>query len=115
VKPIDAAGKMVYNMNPRYSELTTDLGTTSDFINPNASSVKLYMGVDEWSTAANIGQKEFIRKQNDQQQLFEDKITFVYGAAPVQYRSLPKYKPVPTPTGMFTDYGPPGANAFITN
>ena len=113
VKPINAAGKMVYNINPRYSELTTDLGTMSDFVNPNAMNVKLYMGLDEWTTAANIAQKEFMRKQNEQQQLFEDKITFVYGSAPVQFRSLPKYKPVDTVTGIFTDYGPPGANAYI--
>jgi hypothetical protein len=115
VKPSDAAGKTVYNINPRYSELTTDLGTMSDLINPGSKVPKLYMGVDEWTTSANIAQKEFMRKQNEQQQLFEDKITFVYGAAPVQFRSLPKYTPTDSITGIFTDYGPPGSNSYITN
>lgn len=97
------AGRLIYNQNPQYSVLTTDIATTAGSFNGQYSQVpKLYYGVDKWMNSANAGMQYFYRSQN-----------YTYKTQPDKYKDLPEYPVHESITGLFEDYGPVPANAII--
>ena len=97
------AGKMTYNQNPQYSELTTDIGTQASLYNPiNIEVPQPYLGVDKWMKSANAGMqiadyKEKYKFQND----------------PDKYKNMPTYPDRPSVTGLYIEDGPLAANAYL--
>lgn len=105
VKPYDDAGRLIYNQNPQYSELTTDIGTFAAFYKPGSkynTTPQMYLGIDKWTKSFNYGLD-----------LEDDKLTYEYSAAPKPYRFLPTYPVTQTATGLFYDTGPTASNAYL--
>lgn len=97
------AGKLIYNQNPRYSSLTTDIGTKASLYgNKFASVPQPYFGLDKWVESANYG----IR-------LLDDKLAYKYSAEPDEYKYLPTYPTRESVTGLFKYNGPLAANAYL--
>jgi hypothetical protein len=102
IKGYNEAGRLIYNQNPQYSELTTDIGTTAEIIDKEAKVPKPYLGLDVWTEAYDVGTK-----------LFDDRMAWKYSSAPEKYRYMPKYPTTETVTGLFEDTGPTAANAYL--
>lgn len=102
IVPYNDAGKMIYNQNPQYSVLTTDIGTNASIIDKDAKVPKPYLGIDLWTKSFDEGTR-----------LFDDKMAWKFSAAPEEYRYIPKYPKTETVTGLFEDTGPTAANAYI--
>jgi hypothetical protein len=102
VKPYFGSGALIYNQNPQYSELTTDIGTRASLYNLGSNTPKMYLGVDKWTKSFNYGLK-----------LADDKLTYQYSVAPEPYRFLPTYPVTETATGLFYDTGPTASNAYL--
>ena len=97
------AGRLIYNQNPQYSVLTTDIGTRASLYGKKLGPVpKSYLGVDNWMQSASVGNE-----------LFEKQMTLKYSPEPEEYKFLPSYPIRETATGMFMDDGPLAANAYL--
>ena len=97
------AGKMIYNQNPRYSELTTDIGTQAALYNPISAKVpQPYLGIDYWMKSANVGMKLFDKAQN-----------YKFELDPNKYKNIPSYPIRESTTGLFDENGPLPANAYL--
>lgn len=94
------AGRLVYNQNPQYSELTTDIGTKAALYNNIDVQVpKPYLGIDKWMKYANIGMQYYYKAMN-----------YPYILKPEKFKYLPEYSVRESVTGLFEDYGPLPAN-----
>lgn len=102
IMPYNGSGPLIYNQNPQYSALTTDIGKTAKIINKNAKVPKPYLGVDIWTESYDEGTK-----------LFDDKLVWKFSSAPEKYRFIPTYPKTETVTGLFEDVGPTAANAYL--
>jgi hypothetical protein len=102
ILPYNEAGRMIYNQNPQYSVLTTDIGTKAYPINKDAKVPQPYLGLDVWTEAYDKGT-----------QLFDKKMAWKYSAAPEKFRFMPEYPTTETATGLFEDTGPTAANAYL--
>jgi hypothetical protein len=97
------AGKLIYNQNPQYSSLTTDISNTAGYFNgPNSKVPQPYYGVNKWVNPSNDGMQYFYRSYN-----------YTYETDPKQYKYLPEYPVDESATGLFIDYGPVPANATL--
>ena len=97
------AGRLIYNQNPQYSTLTTDIGTRAAFFNKPYSKVpKPYLGVDKWMNSATAGMQFYYKAQN-----------YDYLTQPNKFTNLPDYPVRESATGIFEDYGPIAANAYL--
>lgn len=97
------AGKLTMNQAPRFSSLTTDIGTRSALYGDKLGKVpRMYEGVNIWRPSFDAGM-----------QLEDDKYTYLYSAEPKQYTYLPSYPKRETTTGLFEDNGPLAANAYL--
>ena len=97
------AGRLVYNQNPQYSILTTDIGTRAALFNkPSIKVPKPYLGVDKWMKSASTGMQFYYRAQN-----------YDYTTQPNKFINLPEYQTRESTTGLFEDYGPLAANAYL--
>lgn len=100
IKPYNDAGKLIYNQNPQYSELTTDIGTHALYLrNINKNVPKPYLGIDKWMNSANIGMQYYYKSYN---------YPFIKNPNILNY--IPDYKVKESATGLFLDYGPIAAN-----
>jgi len=93
------AGKLTFSQTPQYSELTTDIGTFSRIINPEATVPRMYEGIDTWTRAFNYGLKLAYTKL--------PKLT------PFEKKIEPEYPLTVSMTGTFYDLGPTPSNATI--
>jgi hypothetical protein len=98
VPPNDDSGKLTFNQTPRYSQLTSDLGTRAKIItnNLNASPVQANFGINTWS-------KSF----NEERKLFDQRYK------PGQLPYMPDYPKTYSVTGEFLEQGPSAANAYL--
>ena len=97
------AGRLTYNQNPRYSVLTTDIGTKATLYNKNNTPVpKPYLGLNTWIQSANYG------LQNQRNEL-----AYKYSTKPEEYKFIPHYPTIESPTGLFMDNGPLPSNADL--
>jgi len=98
----NGAGKLVYNQNPQYSTLTTDIASNAYVINNKAKVPLPYTGLDLWTQSANYGNKLYQKKLSYQYNLYTDS----------DAEFMPKYPQKETATGIFLDAGPPPANSY---
>lgn len=103
IVPYNDAGKLIYNQNPQYSMLTTDIGTNAAIVDKDAKVPKPYLGVDVWTQSFDEGTR-----------LFDDKMAWKFSAAPEEYRYIPTYPKTETVTGLFEDIGPTASNAYLS-
>lgn len=96
------AGKLIYNQNPQYSALTTDIGTNAEIVDKYAKVPKPYLGMDVWTKSYDAGTR-----------LFDDKMAWKFSSAPEEYRYIPTYPKTETVTGLFEDVGPTASNAYL--
>ena len=97
------AGKLTYNQNPRYSVLTTDIGTRASLYGKKLGRVPTpYFGVDKWMKSAN-------KKTN----FINDELKYIYTAYPTEFKNIPQYPTRESITGLFKDNGPLAANAYL--
>ena len=103
------AGKLTFSGTPRYSSLTTDIGTQAAFfkkndgqLSENAQVPEVYYGENTWVNSFNAGEK-----------ILDDEMAYKYAASPGEYTYLPDYPTRPSLTGAFADNGPLAANAFL--
>ena len=104
-RPENDAGILTFNNGPRYSSLTTDIGTQNASLwqKDKLAPVPVPdLGYDLWTPSANVSQS-----------LYDDKMTFWYSAAPKEFASMPIYPKRQSVTGIFVDNGPLAANAFL--
>jgi hypothetical protein len=100
IQPYNDAGKLTYNQNPQYSELTTDIGTNAMYLRSKNKKVpKPYFGVDKWMNSANIGMQYYYKSHN-----------YPFITNPNIFNNIPDYKVKESATGLFIDYGPIAAN-----
>jgi hypothetical protein len=99
------SGPLIYNQNPQYSKLTTDIGTQASFYTQNSKNnniPKMYLGLDKWTKSFNYGLK-----------LADDKLTQKYSASPNSLQFIPTYPVTESVTGLFYDTGPTASNAYL--
>jgi hypothetical protein len=97
------AGKLTYNQTPQYSVLTTDIGTQATLYNKASIKVpKPYYGIDNWMKSAEYGM-----------QLFNKKAIYPLKENPYAITYIPNYPIRETTTGLYVDYGPLAANAYL--
>jgi hypothetical protein len=96
------AGKLTTGITPRYSVLTTDIGTQAKLYDKgeNLMPMKYFKGVNEWRKSFDVGMELYNKKFNPSIQILP---------------FLPKYPPRPSLSGEFVDDGPLAANAFLSN
>jgi len=96
------AGKLTSGITPRYSVLTTDIGTQAKLYGngENLMPMKYFKGVNEWRKSFDAGMELYNKKFNPNIQILP---------------FLPKYPPRPSLSGEFVDDGPLAANAFLSN
>jgi len=99
----NAAGKLTWGVTPRYSTLTTDIGTQAKLYNDNKTNkpnlskpAQPNFGINTWITAFDGGQ-----------QLFDER----YKPAGLQF--MPDYENRYSLTGDFIDDGPLASNAYL--
>lgn len=95
----NAAGKLTYNATPRYSSLTTDIGTQARLVTKNKyeKPVSPNFGVDTWTSKFDTGRK-----------LFDDRYK------PAGLRGMPSYPDRYSLSGEFIDEGPISSNAYLS-
>jgi hypothetical protein len=95
----NAAGKLTFNATPRFSELTTDIGTQARLITKNKfeKPVSPNFGVDTWTNKFDISRK-----------LFDDRYK------PAGLKSMPSYPERYSLSGEFMDEGPISSNAYLS-
>lgn len=94
----DDAGKLTPGMTPRYSSLTTDIGTQArvfDKANEDKPAMQANFGPNMWGFSAGFAQDLFNKR---------------YRPTPGQYEFSPNYSAQPTTTGMFLNKEPLAAN-----
>lgn len=98
VKGNDEGGRMIYNQNPQYSALTTDIGTRARIISENlfGKPAQANFGINTW------------KKQSEEEQKLFDK-----RYKPPQLKYMPDYSKRYSLTGDFMEDGPPPANAYL--
>ena len=97
------AGKLIYNQNPRYSSLTTDIGTKASLYNNKLTPVpQPYLGLDKWVESANYGIE-----------LTDNKLAYQYSVDPSKYNFSPIYPTRESVTGLFKYTGPVAAHAYL--
>lgn len=98
VKGNDEGGRMIYNQNPQYSVLTTDIGTRARIISENlfGKPVQANFGINTWQ-----------KKAEEEQKLFDKRYK------PPQLKYMPDYPDRYSLTGEFIEDGPPPANAYL--
>lgn len=98
VKGNDEGGPLIYNQNPQYSELTTDIGTKARIITDDiyGRAPQANFGVDTW------------RNKSD-----TEKLLFDQRYKPNQLPYMPDYPKRFSVTGDFIDEGPLAANAYF--
>jgi hypothetical protein len=96
------AGKLTSGITPRYSVLTTDIGTQAKLYGKgeNLMPMQYFKGVNEWRKSFDTGMELYNKKFNPNIQVLP---------------FLPKYPPRPSLSGEFVDDGPLAANAFLSN
>jgi hypothetical protein len=103
-KAYNSNGKLIYNQNPQYSELTTDIGTFATELTKNSKEInppQLYYGLDKWTNSFNYGLA-----------LYNRKLTYKYMSIPDKLKFLPNYPIRQTATGLFFDSGPLPSNYY---
>jgi len=96
------AGKLTFNQTPRYSSLTTDIGTQALIINSKYKKVpQPYFGINTWIKSFNFGLKNY-KKQQDYLDNKENKLKF---------QSL--FPSRPTTTGLFHIKEPLPSNDYL--
>jgi hypothetical protein len=88
------SGKLTVGVTPTFSVLTTDMGTQSTVINPDAKVPQYFLGIDQWKNEFELGEDEF----NDK----------YYPAG--NLGNMPKYPIRPTLSGQFKEVGPLASN-----
>jgi hypothetical protein len=99
------AGRLIYNQNPRYSVLTTDIGTQATLYNKKNVPVpvpKPYLGLNTWVQSANYG----LENQRA-------KFAYQYSRNPEKYKFTPHYPTIESATGLYMDNGPLPSNADL--
>jgi hypothetical protein len=96
------AGKLTSGITPRYSALTTDIGTQAKLYGEgeNLMPMQYFKGVDQWTKPFKAGMELYNKKFNPSIEVLP---------------FLPKYPPRPSLSGEFIDDGPLAANAFLSN
>jgi hypothetical protein len=94
----DSGGRLIYNQNPQYSVLTTDIGTRARIISENlfGKPVQANFGINTWQ-----------KKSEEEQKLFDKRYK------PPQLKLMPNYNKRYSLTGDFMEDGPPPANAYL--
>lgn len=91
------AGKLTWGVTPRYSTLTTDIGTQAKIFNYDAAKApQADFGIDTWRTTFDQGRR-----------LFDER----YKPPNLQY--MPQYKKGYSATGEFLEDGPLASNAYL--
>lgn len=94
------AGKLTWGVTPRYSTLTTDIGTQAKLFTSNKKKLdkppQAAFGVNTWISAFNGGQK-----------LFDERYK------PAGLKFMPNYGERYTTTGQFLVDGPLASNAYL--
>jgi hypothetical protein len=103
------AGRLTYNATPRYSTLTTDIGTQAAFFKMNSGKSSEFNKVPD----VYYGEDTWLKSFNEEEQLLDEEITYKYSAEPAKYAYLPTYPTRPSLTGAFADNGPLAANAYL--
>lgn len=88
------SGKLTQGVTPTFSVLTTDIGTQSTVINPDATVPQYFLGIDQWKNQFELGENEFNEKY--------------YPAGNLGF--MPKYPVRPTLSGQFKEVGPLASN-----
>lgn len=96
------AGKLTVGITPRYSVLTTDIGTQAKLYGEgeNLMPMQYFKGVDQWTKPFKAGMELYNKKFNPSIEVLP---------------FLPKYPQRPSLSGEFVDDGPLAANAFLSN
>jgi hypothetical protein len=95
------AGKLTFGVTPRYSTLTTDIGTQAKLFSDNKTKLKK-------PPQANFGINTWITSFNGGQQLFDEK----YKPAGLQF--MPHYGERYSLTGDFVEDGPLPSNSYLS-
>ena len=95
----NAAGKLTFNATPKYSTLTTDIGTKARLVTKNKyeKPVSPNFGVDTWTNKFDIGRK-----------LFDDRYK------PAGLKNMPSYPERYSLSGEFIEEGPISSNAYLS-
>jgi len=98
VKGNDEGGRLIYNQNPQYSVLTTDIGTRARIISDNlfGKPVQANFGINTWK-----------KQSEEEQKLFDERYK------PPQLKYMPDYPDRYSITGDFIEDGPLAANAYL--
>lgn len=93
------AGKLTFNSTPRYSSLTTDIGTQARLFTPHKFSKPLApnFGINSWRSSFNQDEKLFNEKYK-----------------PPTLENMPTYDKRYTLSGEFMDDGPIPSNAYLS-
>lgn len=94
----DGAGRLIYNINPQYSELTSDIGTKARIITDDVNSR---------APAANFGVDTWRSKSDTELKLFNERYK------PPQDPYMPDYPERYSVTGDFIVDGPLASNAYL--
>lgn len=94
----DGAGRLIYNQNPQYSELTSDIGTKSRVITDD---------INRRAPPANFGVNTWRNKSDTELKLFNERYK------PNQLPYMPDYPKRYSITGDFIVDGPLASNAYI--
>jgi len=93
------AGKLTNSFTPRYSVLTTDIGSKAKLYNEkNIKPPEYFKGVDQWKDSFNTGNELYDKRYNPS-----------IGTLPF----LPSYPTRYTLSGEFVDNGPLASNAYL--
>jgi len=94
------AGKLTQNVTPRYSTLTTDIGTQAAFYGKgeNIEPVQYFNGINTWRHSFDVGMELYDKKYSPSANILP---------------FLPRYPKRPTLSGQFVDDGPLAANAYL--
>ena len=90
-KGLNQAGKLTTNVVPRYSSLTTDIGTNAKLYNDKLIDVpKAQYGLNTWLKSFDAGLQIYKRKNNYEENIF-----------PENFKYIPKYPLRLTTTGLY--------------
>jgi hypothetical protein len=95
----NAAGKLTFGSTPRYSELTTDIGTQARLITDDKFSKPL---------SPDLGRNTWIKDFNKDNAEFKNEFT------PPQSKYMPTYDKRYSLSGEFVDNGPLPSNAYFS-
>jgi len=98
VKGNDEGGRLIYNQNPQYSVLTTDIGTRARIISENlfGKPIQANFGINTWQ-----------KQSEEEQKLFDKRYK------PPQSKYMPDYPERYSLSGDFKENGPLASNAYL--